>query len=128
MHKKCYILCTALSEKALCVRHSVIILLDTSTTWSKNFSSEFLHDPSEIPLTSYRMTWNIYFAGKAWQLNIWIMNWISLAKIISETEEVFCVKNDQPLIFHLVLQNFTVIHVLFDVGYRYQYRIIVCHE
>jgi len=32
----------------------------------------------------------------------------------SETEEVYCVKNFQPLIFHSVLQGFTVINILFD--------------
>jgi len=32
----------------------------------------------------------------------------------SETEEVQCVKNFQPLIFHSVLQDFTVINILFD--------------
>ena len=32
----------------------------------------------------------------------------------NETEEVYCVKNFQPLIFHSVLQSFTVINILFD--------------
>lgn len=32
----------------------------------------------------------------------------------TETEEVYCVRNFQPLIFHSVLQGFTEIKILFD--------------
>jgi hypothetical protein len=32
----------------------------------------------------------------------------------NETEEVYCVKKFQPLIFHSVLQGFTVINILLD--------------